>query len=145
MALKKTTAPATEKPEGTEVDKNEDTKSTAAEQATEVPSTPVAQTAPADLPTEVVDALETAAAQAAAPLDPAAVAAHEDQKAREQALAKGQDPEKVPTHVKVLNVRKVSQRQPSTGLWIDENEEAYLLNDGWLRNQVRAKLLKVVE
>lgn len=46
--------------------------------------------------------------------------------------------------VEVHNLRTVSFRQPSTGIWIYE-ENVMMLDDGWLRNQCRAKLLKIVK
>lgn len=49
------------------------------------------------------------------------------------------------TEVKVLNLRQTDFRQHSSGRWIKAGQEEYLLNDGWLRNHVRAKLLKIVE
>ena len=36
-------------------------------------------------------------------------------------------------------------RQPSTGKWISGHGQAHLLNDGWLDNQIRVKLLKIVK
>jgi len=70
-----------------------------------------------------------------------------DHAANELAVADANaaDPEPGPTHLKVVNLRKVEFYQPSTGLRIKAGEEKYLENDGWLDNQINARLLAVVE
>lgn len=40
----------------------------------------------------------------------------------------------------VTNDRKTAFRQASTDLWIQGGERKQLMNDGWLRNQVAARL-----
>ena len=76
-----------------------------------------------------------------------AVSLAADPAAEEEAAAA--EAAKVPapgaSHLKVLNLRKTSFRQPSTGLWIKGGEEKYLENDGWLKNHVGARLLALVE
>lgn len=47
-----------------------------------------------------------------------------------------------PQLVSVKNLRQTSFRQPSTGFWIGANETKFLLDDGWLANQIRAKLMR---
>lgn len=46
--------------------------------------------------------------------------------------------------VPVENLRTTSFMQPSTGKWIKGGQTENLLDDGWLENQVKAKLLKKV-
>lgn len=71
--------------------------------------------------------------------------------ALEQAAIKADETGKAPkvpgeqTLVLVKNLRDVSFRQPSTAKWISGGGEAYLLNDGWLSNHVKAKQLKLVK
>lgn len=36
-------------------------------------------------------------------------------------------------------------RQPSTGKWIPGKGQAHLLHDGWLNNQIKSRLLKIVD
>lgn len=43
--------------------------------------------------------------------------------------------------VEVTNNTEVDFRQPSTNLWISAGETKDLRNDGWLENQVKARLL----
>lgn len=53
----------------------------------------------------------------------------------------------IPTQTLVLvrNLRSSNFRQPSTEKWIEGKGTAYLLDDGWLRNQINADLLELVE
>lgn len=50
-----------------------------------------------------------------------------------------------PAFVLVVNLRKTSFRQPSSGLWIQGGEVKHLANDGWLENHVNANLLALAE
>lgn len=43
--------------------------------------------------------------------------------------------------VEVLNLRNSDFRQPETGTWIMAHSRAWLLRDGWLANQIEAKLM----
>jgi len=70
---------------------------------------------------------------------------HTNTELKLQDEAKGKDPAKTVTLVPVKNLKGVAFRQPSTGTWIDEYGTAHLLDDGWLANQVKAKLLEKVE
>lgn len=49
------------------------------------------------------------------------------------------------TLVLVRNLRTSNFRQPSTEKWIQGKGTAYLLDDGWLRNQINADLLELAE
>lgn len=44
--------------------------------------------------------------------------------------------------IPVENLTKVDFRQPSSGRWIKAGQVEHLLDDGWLANQVKRKLLK---
>lgn len=60
---------------------------------------------------------------------------------REQA---GKPAKKELTLVPVENLRPTAFMQPSTGKWIKGGATENLLDDGWLANHVKAKLLKLL-
>lgn len=147
MALKKT-----------EKEPAENTQSTQASQAAEKPEATQTQTGSATITAPAGEG--QAPVNSVAPLaetekTPSAIekesptegqqVKHANKEIRERDEAKGKDPEKSLTLVKVKNLKGVSFRQPSTGTWIDEHGTAHLLDDGWLANQVKAKMLEKVE
>lgn len=67
-------------------------------------------------------------------------AATEEERLRQVAEAKGQEADEQSKFIEVTNVSKVDWRQPSTGMWISSGETKDLRNDGWLRNQLAARL-----
>lgn len=71
-------------------------------------------------------------------------AAHTNTQLQAEAEAKGRDPKKAKVLVEVENLKSMAQRQPSTGTWVEPKGRAYLLDDNWLENQLRAKILKKV-
>ena len=60
--------------------------------------------------------------------------------ANEVAINEGRAP-KERVLVEVLNLRNADFRQPETGTWIMAHSRAWLLRDGWLANQIEAKLM----
>lgn len=91
---------------------------------------PAAEPAPA--PAEPAPAAPAAAAEEAkAPVDPTANTGPD-------AVLRMADSEG--ELVTVTNLRKTSFRQHSSTLWIDGSETKKLVNDGWLQNQVAARL-----
>ena len=90
---------------------------------------------------EAAKAEEEAKAAEAAKAEEEAKAA-EAAKAEEEAKAaeKGEDL----ALVKVVNLTHSTLYQHSTGLSIGPKAEKALLNDGWLANQIKARLLKRV-
>ena len=97
--------------------------------------------AEAALAAEAAKAEEEAKAAEAAKAEEEAKAA-EAAKAEEEAKAaeKGEDL----VLVKVVNLTHSTLYQHSTGLSIGPKAEKPLLNDGWLANQLKARLLKRV-
>lgn len=59
----------------------------------------------------------------------------------EVAIAAGKTPRKREL-VEVVSLTFSDLRQASTNTWITGKGEAFLLNDGWLANQIASKLLK---
>ena len=88
------------------------------------------------------EASELAAAEAA--LAAEAAKAKEEAKAAEAAKAKAAEKGEGLVLVKVVNLTHSTLYQHSTGLSIGPKAEKPLLNDGWLANQLKARLLKRV-
>ena len=88
------------------------------------------------------EASELAAAEAA--LAAEAAKAEEEAKAAEAAKAKAAEKGEGLVLVKVVNLTHSTLYQHSTGLSIGPKAEKPLLNDGWLANQLKARLLKRV-
>lgn len=59
----------------------------------------------------------------------------------EVALAAGKQP-KERKLVEVLSLIDSDLRQPSTGTWITGKSTEYLLDDGWLENQINSRLMQ---
>jgi hypothetical protein len=97
---------------------------------------PAAEPAPA--PAEPAPAAPAAAAaeEAKAPVDPTANTGPD-------AVLRMADSEG--ELVTVTNLRKTSFRQHSSTLWIDGSETKKMVNDGWLQNQVAARLFSFDE
>ncbi len=100
------------------------------------------------------EASELAAAEAALAAEAAkaeeeataaeAAKAEEEAKAAEAAKAKAAEKGEGLVLVKVVNLTHSTLYQHSTGLSIGPKAEKPLLNDGWLANQLKARLLKRV-
>ena len=86
------------------------------------------------------EASELAAAEAAL----AAEAAKAEEGAAEAAKAKAAEKGEGLVLVKVVNLTHSTLYQHSTGLSIGPKAEKPMLNDGWLANQLKARLLKRV-
>ena len=92
------------------------------------------------------EASELAAAEAAL----AAEAAKAEEEAKAAEAAKAEEEAKAAEKgeglvlVKVVNLTHSTLYQHSTGLSIGPKAEKPLLNDGWLANQIKARLLKRV-
>lgn len=122
----KTTTPATEGDAGTQT-KIEGSPALQVE-PTEPPAEPVVQKTEKELQAEK----DAEAAQAQQRLDDEAAV-------REQA---GKPEKKRLELVPVENLRPTAFMQYSTGKWIQGHSTENLLDDGWLENHVKAKLLK---
>lgn len=97
---------------------------------TEPPADPVVQ----KTEKQIQEEKDAEAAQAQQRLDDEAAV-------REQA---GKPVKKELRLVPVENLRPTAFMQPSTGKWIKGGETENLLDDGWLENHVKAKLLKLL-
>ncbi|MFX1710674.1 hypothetical protein [Stutzerimonas stutzeri] len=89
---------------------------------------------------------EEEAAEAAKAEEGAAEAAKAEEEAKAAEAAKAEAAEKGEglVLVKVVNLTHSTLYQHSTGLSIGPKAEKPLLNDGWLANQLKARLLKRV-
>lgn len=129
---------------------DEDTQKTAPEK---VEPTADAQTPAAPAPAVVVEPTEPAAPPVVkktekelqdekdAADEQAAQRLADENAVREQA---GKPEKKELKLVAVENLRPTAFMQPSTGKWIKGGATENLLDDGWLANHVKAKLLKLV-
>ena len=96
-------------------------------------------------PTQVTDeAVQEPAEPTEVTQEAKEVATQESGQEQEAKPAEGSEQKEVPELVNVQSLAKSSLRQPSSGWVIEPGKARNMLVDGWLENQLKAKLLQKV-